>query len=118
MESVDAAIAIAVIGVLGTCVGGLIWVIKEMFNEIIPTINGLTKATQGNTRATKAADDYLRARNGRDNAMHKELILAVQAIPEQIIETANITAKALSEAPVNQQVDKQTVKTQVIKEVK
>lgn len=118
MESLDATVAIAVVGVLGTCVGGLIWVIKKMFNQIIPAIDSLTKATQGNTRATKSADTYLRERNGRDASMHKELIQAVQAIPEQIIETANITAKALADTPITQKVDKQEVKTQVVKEVK
>lgn len=109
---------IAIIGVLGTCVGGLIWVIKKMFNDIVPAINSLTKATTANTKATKSADAYLKARNGRDSTMHKELIESIKEIPLQIIKTANITAKTLVRTPITQKVDTQQVETQVVKEVK
>lgn len=89
------AVTLAVIGILATCVGGLLWIIKFMFTKLLPAIDGLTKATVSNTRAASASTRYLKKRNGRDGEMHKELIKAVGAIPEQIVATANVTAKQL-----------------------
>lgn len=112
---VDPYINTGVIGVLFVTVGALIWVIKFLFTQILPALNALTKAIASNTKVTKSSDKYLRERNGRDSKMHVELIKAVHEIPQQIVDTADITAKALREAPLTQKVDKQEVKTQVVK---
>lgn len=117
MES-SSTITIAVVGVLATCVGGLLWVIKFMFTKMVPSIDGLTKATDNNTKATASADRYLKDRNGRDAIMHKELIKAVGEIPKQIIATAEITSKTLKKAPLKQTVKKQEVEVQTVREVK
>lgn len=85
------------VAVLGTCVAGFIWVIKKMFNDIIPALSSLTKATAANTRATKTADKYLRDRNGRDATSHKELMRAVEAIPTKMQKIADTQATTLVE---------------------
>lgn len=105
---------IAIVGILGTAVGALIWIIKYLFDKILPSLDGLAKATDSNTRVTASADRYLRVRNGRDNEMHKELVKAVGDISTQIIRTADTAAKVLQETPVGQRIDKQEVKTQVV----
>lgn len=116
---------IAIIGILGTTVGALIWIIKHMFDKILPALESLSKSTDKNTEAahantvaTKTADKYLRDRNGRDNTMHTELIKAVGRISEKIVETAEVTAKALQETPITQHVETQEVKHQVVTEKK
>lgn len=131
----ESAVLIAALGVVSACVGGLIWIIKFLFEKLLPRIDEgnvalshLAKATDQNTRATKAADAYLRDRNGRDaehakvslentNRTHKELIAAIAEIPAQIIATADVTAKALHNLPA-QQVKKQEVQTQIVVEKK
>lgn len=117
--------AIAVVGVLGTCVGGLIWVIKHLFNNIIPALSGITKSTDSNTRATKAADKYLRQRNGRDSEIaaalikttekyHIQLMGAIAEIPKTNTELAKATAKTLVDTPAGQAIKTQNVDTQII----
>ncbi len=111
----DNTIILAALGIVASCVAGLIWVIKYMFSRIVPALEGLTNSTVANTVATKRADDYLRDRNGRDNTMHKELIKAVGDISQQIIDTADVTAKTLVDHPIAQKVETQVVQTQVVK---
>jgi len=138
----DTAMAIGVVGVLGTCVGGFIWVIKFMFGKLVPAIDALTEASENttkssnaNVRATQAATAYLKLRNGRDAEFQKENVTAIRAIPQQIIDSATITAKILAEevharavavekvktdleetaaSPPNQAVKTQTVETQIV----
>lgn len=109
----EATVIITALGIVASCVAGLIWVIKNLFEKILPTLDQLTKSTIANTDATKSADSYLKVRNGRDSEMHKELIKSINAIPEQIIKTATVTAKTLKENPeqkvINQNVDMQHV---------
>lgn len=121
----NATTTIAIVGVLATCVGGLLWIIKFLFNQLLPRLDvgnvileKLTVATQENTTATKNADKYLQERNGRDNEMHAEMIKAINAIPEQIIKTATVTAKVLAATPVEQHIGTQKVETQVVREKK
>lgn len=135
MQASDTAVTIAVVGILGTTVGALIWIIKYLFNKIVPlmenantniqTNNRLTKSLE---RTTKRADEYLRQRNGHDAEVaqqlilttkqaHLEVIRAIAEIPAQIKKSADTTAQALHDAPI-QNVEKQTVQTQVIKEKK
>ena len=124
-NSVDPYVVAAIVAVLATCVGGLIWVIKHLFNNIVPALGGLRKATDSNTKATKMADSYLRHRNGRDAELaaqlatttqefHVELMKSIAEIPKQIIKSGEVTAKTLRETPVNQAIERQEVATQVI----
>jgi hypothetical protein len=92
------AVTLAALGILSTCVLGLIWIIKFMFTRLLPVIEAgstatakLTEVTKKNTLQIKAADEYLRHRNGRDNEMHTELIKAVREIPAQIITTGALS---------------------------
>lgn len=89
------AVTLAVVAVLATCVGGLIWIIKFLFNKFIPAIDKLTDMTKANTDATKSADTYLRERNGRDNEKHAELVKATQEIPIKMQEIADAQAEAI-----------------------
>lgn len=117
----DSAVTIAVVGVLATCVGGLLWIIKFLFNKLLPRIEEgnlalgkLSKSTDANTKATKSADKYLQERNGRDAEIHEELVTAINAIPAQIIKTAHITAKTLADTPHDQHIKTQTVDKQTV----
>jgi hypothetical protein len=117
-SSAYTVLAVAIVGVLATCVGGLIWVIKTMFRQIIPLIENGNKiiakvdvSTRANTKATKAADAYLRQRNGRDVEFQKANIAAIQAVPDQIIASAKITAKILAKDTHNAAAAVKKVKT-------
>lgn len=114
MNTSDSAVTIAVVGVLATCVGGLLWIIKFMFMKIVPSIDGLTKATAANTAATKSADKYLRERNGRDNEAHTETLLAIQEVPKTMRKIAS--EQALDSK--DQHIEHQEVATQIVKEKK
>lgn len=94
----NSSVTLAVVAVLATCVGGLLWVIKFMFTKLLPVIEKgaksnevLVKATKQNTEQIKVADEYQRHRNGRDQEMHKELIKAIAEIPKQIVATGKIS---------------------------
>jgi len=100
----DNTVVLSVLAVLGSCVAGLIWVIKHLFTEIKPVLGSInesqitnTKAldklsglVEKNTRATEAADEYLRKRNGRDaevwqKVMHSLEELSSQTVNEQFV---------------------------------
>jgi CHASE2 domain-containing sensor protein len=109
---------LAALGIVSACVAGLIWVIKRMFNDILPALNHLTKATVQNTEATKSADTYLKQRNGRDIEKHAELLLATQAIPTTLQQIADEQAKAIISAMEvrEQHVAFQTVNQSMVKD--
>lgn len=107
---------IAALGIVSACVAGLIWVIKRMFNDIVPAIDGLKKATEQNTSATKSADTYLKERNGRDNEHHTATLKAINTIPITMKKIADAQATAIiSAVEVREQhvefqhIDKQTM---------
>lgn len=87
MNTAPDYVTIAVVGVLATCVGGLLWIIKFMFNKTVPIVDKLAMATAANTRATKSADKYLRDRNGRDSERHQELLTGIHAIVQKLEDT-------------------------------
>lgn len=96
------AVVLAALAILASAVGALIFIIKFMFNKLLPRIeNGneaiskLIIATKTNTQVTRNADDYLRARNGRDDANHEKLVEATQAIPLKMQQIADAQADAL-----------------------
>lgn len=101
--TVDATVTLAVVGVLATCVGGLLWVLKFVFSKLLPRFDKgnevmatLVSATKTNTEITKNADIYLRQRNGLDDINHAELIKVTKAIPVKMQRIADSQAKALS----------------------
>lgn len=117
----NSAVTIAIVGILATCVGGLLWIIKFMFNKMTPLLEGLTKSTDANTSATKTADKYLRDRNGRDAESHKESIKAIEAIPLKMQAIADKQAatliKNLKKLPA-QKIEHQHVQEQKVENVK
>ena len=131
-SSAYTVLAIAVVGVLATCVGALVWVIKFLFQKLLPAFDQqnkvtskLVNATSANTKATKAADAYLRERNGRDNDFQKYNIKAIEAIPAKMQEIADKQAKALIHSQnihdqyvESQKVDMQQVGKTIIKKEK
>lgn len=76
----DSTVLLAALGIVSACVGALIYVIKFMFQKIVPLLESLTISTDKNTKATKKADEYLRERNGRDNEFHGEVMKGLKAI--------------------------------------
>lgn len=110
---------LAALGIVSACVAGLIWVIKKMFNDILPALNGLKRATEQNTSATKSADTYLRERNGRDNEHHAATLKAINAIPVTLKDIADAQEKAIIKAVKvdRQSVTEQKVEHQTIKHV-
>lgn len=108
---------LAALGIVSACVAGLIWVIKRMFNDILPALDGLKAATQSNTSATKSADEYLRERNGRDNEHHAATLKAINAVPTTLQKIADDQAKAIIKAVTveKQSVNEQTVAHQHVK---
>ena len=91
----DSAVTLAVVAILASCVGGLLWIIKFMFGQLIPMIEKLNQSTLANTEATKNADKYLRDRNGRDGENHEQLIKATEAIATKMQSIADSQSKAL-----------------------
>ena len=115
----DSTVTLAVVAILATCVGGLIWVIKTMFERIIPLVENGNKAierlvemTKINTAATNSADKYLRERNGRDSEKHEELIQVTKQIPDKMQEIADKQATAL--ITNFQKIKEQHVETQTV----
>lgn len=108
MEGGNDAVTLAVVGILATCVAGLMWIIKFMFSKLLPVIDRgavstekLVEVTRANTKQIKVADEYLRRRNGRDNEMHKELIAAIAEIPKQIITTGKVSDASVARTAKN-----------------
>ncbi len=83
--SIDAYAVVAIVGVLATCVGALIWIIKYIFQHLTPAIDNLKNATSANTKATRSADKYLKERNGRDGEIHKELFNKIDIQNEALV---------------------------------
>lgn len=109
---------IAALGIVSACVAGLIWVIKRMFSDIVPALDGLKRATDQNTSATKSADEYLRDRNGRDKEHHKATLKSINAIPATLKKIAKDQEIAIIKAVKveRQSVTEQRVEHQTIKE--
>lgn len=110
----DNTVTLAVLSVLGTCVFGLIWVIKRLFTKIEPVLDNIktatsanTKAldklsglTEANTKATQASDSYLRERNGRDSKAWAAVQHSLEQISTQRVEQQNIETQVVKSATV------------------
>ena len=91
----EEAVIIAIVAILGTTTGALIWIIKYLFEKIYPVLEKLVVATEMNTQATISSDTYLRQRNGRDIEFHLEMIKKIEAIPVKVDEQTGTLAKEL-----------------------
>jgi len=119
------ASTIAIIGILGSTVAALIWIIKYLFDSFKPVMDELVKVTQANTAATTSADTYLKQRNGRDIEFHTEIMAKLQDIPSQAAKAAEVvaeelkrvgdlTAETLEHSREHQTIREQTVEKQII----
>lgn len=95
---------LAALGVVSACVAGLLWIIKFMFNRLVPLLENSNKLmaesnnlTKANTKITHNADQYLRQRNGRDIEFHAKQLESINAIPIKMQEIADAQAKTLIE---------------------
>lgn len=111
---------LAVIGILASCVGALVWIIKYLFAKIIPNLEKntdmlklLADVTTNNTAATKSADEYLRERNGRDIEFHTQVVERLDAVPLKMEQIALKQAKELKRITM-QDVKEQTVQHQTV----
>lgn len=66
-------VVLTALGIVGTCVGGLIWVIKYMFKSIIPTLNEINRSIKKNTRVTDANNRHLTGMNEREDKLTEGL---------------------------------------------
>lgn len=73
-------VVLAIVAILATTVGALIWVIKYMFDKILPILESLRDSVEENTKQTKSNDEYLRERNGRDSKFWIEVRESMRAI--------------------------------------
>ncbi len=75
-------IVLGIIGVLGTAVGALIWVIKYMFDKLLPVIESLKESVDNNAEQTKENREYLEKRNGKDSRIWQEAFEAIKDLKE------------------------------------
>lgn len=65
---------------------------------LVNAINNIGKESKLTRAVAKSADEYLRERNGRDAKSHKELMVAVKAIPKTMQQIADAQKLAIIEA--------------------
>jgi hypothetical protein len=75
---------LAIIGILASTVGALIWVIKYMFDKILPILEGLKTSVELNTIQTKENEEYLKKRNGSDSIRWDENTKAMQNLTDMM----------------------------------
>lgn len=71
---------LAIIGLLATTVGALIWVIKHMFDKLLPVIESLKESVDNNTEQTRENREYLEERNGKDSRIWQETFSAIKEL--------------------------------------
>jgi hypothetical protein len=77
-------VVLAIVAILATTVGALIWVIKYMFDKILPILESLKVAVDLNTVQTKANEEYLQKRNGSDGRRWEENTQAITSLTASI----------------------------------
>lgn len=78
------AVALASLGILGTVVAALVWIIKFLFEKILPILEELRIAIDKNTKQTTANTTYLRARNSRDSDFWQEVRDGLKSIHQSL----------------------------------
>lgn len=87
-------VALAALGILGGAVVTIGWVARYALTKLSQDLREHTKAAQSqtqsnvnlqgavekNTKATTAADNYLRDRNGRDSKIHEQLLKSMNEL--------------------------------------
>lgn len=71
---------LAIIGLLATTVSALIWVIKHMFDKLLPVIESLKESVDNNTEQTRENREYLEERNGKDSRIWQETFSAIKEL--------------------------------------
>lgn len=77
------SVILAIVSLLATTIGALIWVIKHVFDKIIPILDSLKEAVDENTWQTKENREYLQCRNGKDAAIWQEVSETVKHLQNQ-----------------------------------
>ena len=77
-------VVLAIVAILGTAVGALIWVIKYVFDHILPVLESLKLSVDLNTTQTKANEEYLKKRNGSDGRRWEENTRALNTLTTSI----------------------------------
>lgn len=103
----SSSVTLAVVAILATCVAGLLWIIKFMFNKLLPMIEKSNEASKAAQKASNENTKYLKERNGRDAEIHQKLIKEIQTMPERISQEVH-----------EQHIERQEVKAAEIKEAK
>lgn len=88
------AVSLAALGVLGTCVGLMAWVVKKVLGDVAPALNhhartaeNLGKAVDKNTESNQELLTFMKKLNGKlENAI-------IQKVTEQTVEHQTINVK-------------------------
>lgn len=87
----DGAVALAALGVLGTTVGLMAWVVKKVLGDVAPALNkhadtatNLAGAVEKNTESNQELLEFMKKLNGKlEGAL-------IQKVSEQNVETQNV----------------------------
>lgn len=90
----DNTVAVAALGVLGTCVALMAWVVKKVLGDVAPaltkhaeTAEGLSRAVKKNTESNDELLKFMKKLNGRlEHAV-------IQKVAEQTVETQIVNNK-------------------------
>jgi hypothetical protein len=89
-------VILAIVAILASTVGALIYVIKYMFDKILPILESLKASVDLNTEQTmisvkriESNEIYLRKRNGSDSVRWKENTDAINSLTSIIKKTAS-----------------------------
>lgn len=92
-------VAIAALGVLGTCVGLMAWVVKKVLGDVAPALNkhadtatNLSDAVKKNTESNEELLVFMRRLNGRlENAVIQKV--QDQQVAHQTVESLTVSVK-------------------------
>lgn len=83
-----APILLAALGIVASCVGGLIWVIKYLFEQIMPVQREIKTSIDKNTKLTETTVNYLRQRSTKDASLWKKSSDSMKEMADQVKEIA------------------------------
>lgn len=103
MDGSSSTVLLAALGIVSTCVLGLIWVIKYLFQKILPVLEGMGENLDANTRqtaTTEAAilkvDTHIAGLNSSHKKMTDRAInsmakveTSIEAVPDKLQQIAD-----------------------------
>lgn len=100
MDSSNSAVLLAALGIVSASVAALTWVIRFLFQKILPVLESMKNSLDANTSQTKKTEEAI-----------INVRKAVDKIPVKLQNVADSQAEALKDMPA-QTIHHQTVKEQ------